>query len=247
MLHTVIFDYGNTLVHVKERELVATYTDDPDAIEALVEVFFSRVYWDRLDEGTLSHDDWIADAKTKLPPALHPLLPTIAATWFERLPVIEGMDKLVSELHAGGIKLYLLSNISKIFSEHRNEIAILKDFDGILCSADHQVTKPAPAIYQLLIDRFSLSTNGCLFVDDKQENLDAAEAFGIKTYRFDGDVAAFRAFLEANLRIEHSFLLTAVICSFKCFTACRRASFRKAASRFKGLSAFSVLFARSLP
>ena len=199
MITTVIFDYGNTLAHYDQRELSLTYADNEEDAAILGDVLFSRYYWDRLDDGSLSDKDWIADAKHRLPPHLHKTAEEVAKTWHHALPIIDGMPDIVSDLHRRGIKLYLLSNISRSFDAHKGEIEILRDFDGYLCSATIGVVKPDPKIYETLIRRYHLATNSCLFVDDRQENLDAAAKFGIHTYLFDGDSQKFAAYLETVL------------------------------------------------
>ena len=199
MITTVIFDYGNTLARYDQNELARAYADtDEDAI-LLGNVVFSRYYWDRLDEGTLSDEEWIADSQRRLPARLHEKAALVAKTWHHKLPIIKGMDALVEALHRRGVKLYLLSNISRSFDEKKGEIAILKDFDGYLCSATVGVVKPDPRIYEILISRYNLATNSCLFVDDRQENLDAAATFGIHTYLFDGDATRLQAYLDTVL------------------------------------------------
>ena len=199
MIDTLIFDYGNTLVRFCEPELAATYTDSPEDAALLCEVFFSREYWQKLDEGKLTHEEWIASAKGRLPERLHPTLHEIAATWYYRLPAIDGMAELVKKLKARGVKLYLLSNISRAFAEHISEFPLLLLFDGLICSAVYEVAKPDPAIYRMLIDTYKLATNGCVFVDDRQENLDAAAKFGIHPYLFDGDAAKLSTYLDTVL------------------------------------------------
>lgn len=199
MIDTVIFDYGNTLVEFSEASLAASYAENAEDAALLTEVFFSRDYWQRLDEGTLTHADWIASAKKRLPEGLHPILERIADTWYYRLPPIEGMATLVRDLKARGVRLYLLSNISNAFAEHIGDFPLLSLFDGAICSAVYKVAKPDPAIYQILIDRYALATNGCVFVDDREDNLAAAAEFGITPYLFDGDVDKLRAYLESVL------------------------------------------------
>lgn len=48
-------------------------------------------------------------------------------------------------------------------------------FDGLLISGQEKLIKPDPAIYQLAIDRFNLNPKGCVFIDDKLENVEAAK------------------------------------------------------------------------
>lgn len=199
MITTVIFDYGNTLARYDQNELARAYADTEEDATLLGDVVFSRYYWDRLDEGTLSDEEWIADSQRRLPARLHEKAALVAKTWHHALPIIDGMAEIVDFLHRRGIKLYLLSNISNSFDERKGEIDILKGFDGYLCSATVGVVKPDPRIYEILISRYDLATDSCLFIDDRQDNLDAAAAFGIHTYLFDGDATRLRAYLDTVL------------------------------------------------
>ncbi|WP_306802723.1 HAD-IA family hydrolase [Streptomyces sp. DH8] len=51
--------------------------------------------------------------------------------------------------------------------------------DAVVSSAVEQVAKPDPAIYRIAADRAGVPLDRCLFVDDRQENVDAAEALGM--------------------------------------------------------------------
>ena len=48
-----------------------------------------------------------------------------------------------------------------------------------LFSCDCHLVKPDIEIYQMLLDKYSLCASECVFLDDKQENVDGAEACGI--------------------------------------------------------------------
>lgn len=200
MIRNVIFDYGNTLVRFHEGELAKSYTDNPEDATLIEEIFFSREYWSRLDEGTLTHEEWLARGQERLPAHLHKLLYEIMSSWYYRLPEIEGMAPLVRELKNRGVGLYLLSNISLAFAERIHEFPILSLFDGIVCSAVHHVTKPAPKIYRILLDTYRLRAEECLFVDDRADNIETARSLGIMGYLFDGDSEKLRKTLEGLLR-----------------------------------------------
>ncbi|MDQ0985322.1 HAD-IA family hydrolase [Streptomyces sp. V2I9] len=51
--------------------------------------------------------------------------------------------------------------------------------DAVVSSAVEQVAKPDPAIYRIAADRAGVPLDRCLFVDDRQENVDAAVALGM--------------------------------------------------------------------
>jgi putative hydrolase of the HAD superfamily len=52
-------------------------------------------------------------------------------------------------------------------------------FDAVVLSAEHGVRKPDPLIFQLVLDRLGLAAEECLFVDDSEENLVAAQRLGM--------------------------------------------------------------------
>ncbi|MDE5718684.1 MAG: HAD-IA family hydrolase [Lachnospiraceae bacterium] len=66
----------------------------------------------------------------------------------------------------------------------------LPHMDGGILSYEDKVIKPMPEIYQLLIDRYGLTPEECVFLDDTQRNLDGAEKFGIHTILFKNQAQA---------------------------------------------------------
>ena len=46
------------------------------------------------------------------------------------------------------------------------------------------MVKPDPAIYRLLLDRFGLSAQDCVFIDDSPRNVEGARAVGMHAVHF---------------------------------------------------------------
>ena len=63
---------------------------------------------------------------------------------------------------------------------------MFRHFDGFLISAEEKLVKPDPAIFRRLCEKFGLLASECLFIDDLQENVDAAVRLGFHGYRFEG-------------------------------------------------------------
>lgn len=65
-------------------------------------------------------------------------------------------------------------------------------FRDIVVSGTEKLVKPDPAIYHLALNRFGLKPDEALFVDDRQDNVDAAAAVGMHGVLFT-DTATLRA------------------------------------------------------
>lgn len=94
---------------------------------------------------------------------------------------IPGMVQLAKQLKCNGYKLFLLSNLAQehyeILQKHHPEIAQL--FDGVIISAHVNMLKPHKKIYEHILTQYNLKPQECIFIDNQQENVDAAQACGI--------------------------------------------------------------------
>jgi HAD superfamily hydrolase (TIGR01509 family) len=62
----------------------------------------------------------------------------------------------------------------------RDDYGILDLFDDVVCSAEVGCAKPEPAIYALACARLALPPAACVFVDDHEPNVRAAEKAGLR-------------------------------------------------------------------
>ena len=77
---------------------------------------------------------------------------------------------------------YVLSNWSAETYEGMEETyPFLKDFDGKIISGRDFLIKPDPAIYELAISRFDLMPEETLFIDDRLDNIQAAQKLNFQT------------------------------------------------------------------
>ena len=99
----------------------------------------------------------------------------------------EALD-LVRRLRASGrYVLATLNNESREINEHRIEAFGLRDlFHMFLSSCYLGVRKPDPEIYEMAIDIVQRPTTECLFIDDRDLNLECAVEAGIDTIHYEG-------------------------------------------------------------
>ena len=200
MIRNVIFDFGQVMVRFDPAYMVSQYVDDAADRAIMEEVIFDRLYWDKLDQGTISDEEVISASRARLPKHLHDAVETVYYNWIYNLPEIEGMRELVRELKSKyGIHVYLLSNISTYFAAHAHEIPCLTEFEDCVFSAVCGKVKPNADIFAYLCGRNGLNPTECVFVDDNPANIAGAEAFGIHGYLFDGDVKKLTEYLNKLL------------------------------------------------
>jgi 2-haloacid dehalogenase len=86
---------------------------------------------------------------------------------------------ILEELRSRPVRLYALSNWSgDLFRRNRARFTFLDWFDGMMISGDEHLIKPDPRIYRLLAERFDIAPATAVFIDDREDNVEAARAGG---------------------------------------------------------------------
>lgn len=199
MFKNYIFDFGQVLIKFDPYYMVSAFATDEEDKKLLVPIIFDRLYWNGLDDGSLSHNDAKEAFLKRIPQRLHKTACDIYDNWIRNLPAIEGMSELLNTLKEKGAKLYLLSNISNYFAENYESVpkikAVLSKFDGVVFSAPIRMAKPDRKIFEHLLYKFNLKAEDCIFIDDSDKNIAGAKTAGIEGYLFDGDSAKLKKYL----------------------------------------------------
>ena len=179
-MKNVVFDLGRVV-----------FAQDPAKSTAEFKQFFSYVsltpmpqFWVDYDMGVLSIDQ-VADelaAYRGVEPAFAREMIQIA---IGKQETIAPTAELIADLKQAGYRLYVLSNMSREFIDFLREQEVYANFNGDVVSCEVGVVKPMPEIYDVLLERFSLEPSETIFIDDRRENIDAAEAKGISAFHFD--------------------------------------------------------------
>ena len=196
----VVFDCGQVLVRFEPAYMVSLYVTEPADAKLLEEVVFDRLYWDKLDAGTITNEETMEAVRARLPERLWDVAERIYYNWIYTIPEIEGMRELIVHIkETYGVTTYLLSNISHYFADHADEVPILALIDHCVFSARVGMVKPHAEIFRYLCDTYGIDPHEALFVDDRADNVAAAAQAGIHGYVFDGDAARLRKYLDEIL------------------------------------------------
>ena len=195
-IRAVILDYGD----------VISQPPDPAAIFAMAEVFnlpvdrFRELYGSlrhRYDRGDLSaHEYWteIAQAAAVELSAsqVEQLRRIDVAMWSQLNPSVL---RWAGQLRMAGLKTAVLSNMhDDMVQEFCKDPIWAEKFDCLALSAVIRIAKPDAGIFRHCLECLSVAPSEALFVDDREINVRAAQALGIR-----GIVAASPAELRRQL------------------------------------------------
>ena len=185
MIKNIIFDLGNVVLKLKWNIVIKRYTNNKEEINLLQNVIFNSKEWINLDEGTISKKEALNIMLEKLPVSLHEYCKEIMNTWTDSLVINNEILEFITSIRKQGYKTYILSNAPLEIPEFIKSKNLEQYFDGKIISAQEKLLKPDLRIYNVLLDKFDLKAEECLFLDDKKENVDAAIEVGINGYVFD--------------------------------------------------------------
>jgi 2-haloacid dehalogenase len=120
----------------------------------------------------------------------HPELSEMIWAWSNRSEeMIGGVDAgsvaVLRAVRQTGLPCYALTNMeAETYPLRLKRFPFLGWFDGTVVSGYEGVAKPDPAIFRRLLDRFGLTPDTTLMIDDTEENLRAANGLGIQTTLF---------------------------------------------------------------
>ena len=179
-MKNVVFDLGRVV-----------FAQDPNKSSDEFKQFFSYVqqtpmpqFWVDYDLGVSSLDDVVRELSAyrgvEEDYARELILLAIS-----RQETIAPTAALIADLKRAGYRLFVLSNMSREFIDYLRKQEVYANFEGDVVSCDVGVVKPMPQIYDMLLEKFSLNAAETIFIDDRRENVEAAEAKGITAFHFD--------------------------------------------------------------
>ncbi|HEY0147856.1 MAG TPA: HAD family phosphatase [Allosphingosinicella sp.] len=182
-----VFDVGNVLYGWDPHSFLARQIAEDEARLRFIDDIGLWEWHDTLDGGRPFRE--AADELSEKFPQYAELI----SAWGERFgetitDPVPGVHPIVEELDARGVPLFAITNFSADFWTpfHAREEAFFRRFRDIVVSGAEKMLKPDPAIYFLALKRFGLKPDEALFIDDRQINVQGAEAVGMRAHLFTG-------------------------------------------------------------
>ena len=184
MIKNLIYDFGRVLVTYDFEHISSFGFASEEDLQSFVNIVSDPAFVRRCDLELIPFEDLIREMKHT-----YPQWERQWQLFYDRYlefvtGEMHGMYAYMTELKARGYKLYGLSNWCSTIYRVMKEYKIFNLLDGFVVSSDYQVVKPDPAIYRVLLDKYDLKAEECVFADDRADNVEAAQQVGMQAIVF---------------------------------------------------------------
>lgn len=184
MIRNIVFDIGNVLAGFVWKEFYESFGFSKEVFERLADATVRSSLWNEMDRGRMT-DEQLLEGFIQNDPSIEKELRQV----FENItPMIRRYDYAIpwlKELKKRGYHVYYISNFAhKAHVECAGALDFLAEMEGGILSYQVELIKPDPEIYRLLCSRYGLKAGECVFIDDTQHNVLAAQKEGMKGILF---------------------------------------------------------------
>ena len=198
-IKNVVFDIGKVLVDFAWDKLMEELGFSKECIDALDKGFINDPLWDQMDLGIMKEEEVIDEAVRRFPEYEK----EIRCFYDNLIKTVRPYDycvKWIKDLKANGYKVFLLTNYPvKLFDESvATSFPFYDLIDGKVVSSHINIIKPSEGIYKAHFEKYNLKAEECVFFDDRQRNVDAANRLGMHAFVFEGYEKALKDFEKAT-------------------------------------------------
>ncbi|MEM1150998.1 MAG: HAD family phosphatase [Pseudomonadota bacterium] len=196
----VLFDLGNVIVDWEPQRLYRQRFGSSEKADWFCKSICTMEWHTRHDAGA-SFDDTIPALQEK-----HPEYADHIAAWCDQWlemfhGYVPGVPRIIAELEEAKVPLYGLSNVPADLAQITfNAFPMIKVLRDVIVSGVEGVIKPNPEIYRIVLDRMgNPDPRRIFFVDDRAENIEAAEAMGMAGHVFEGAAGLRKALFDTGI------------------------------------------------
>lgn len=170
MVRNIIFDLGNVIIKGTHSSIIIELAKNEEERNFIKDKFLKSPEWNLMDLGRITNEEAIIEIKKRNELKFEKLIETSLHEWYKNLYVNEDIVELAKKLKAQNYNIYVLSNMAKATYAYLKSIEFFKLCDGIVISAYENVKKPDERIFKILLERYNLKAEECLFIDDDDTN-----------------------------------------------------------------------------
>ena len=182
-IKNIIFDFGGVLVDWNPEYFYETVFDDKSELH----YFLNEVCtldWNLEQDRGRTFEEGIKELQKE-----HPKYKEEIAMYLEGFDVmlreeISANTELIEPLKEHN-HVYGLTNCSaETITIIEDKFSFPHKLEGMVVSGREKTVKPHSRIYEILLERYNLNAEDCLFVDDRKKNIEGARKAGLKGIHF---------------------------------------------------------------
>ena len=194
-IKNIVFDIGKVLVYFEPTWIMDKLKYPEETRGILRKVMFEDPLWNEVDRGVMSFEE-LVHAFAKNAPAYENEIRETYRNVGDSIELLPHAMEWVLTLKERGYGLYIISNYGEYTLEQTKEkLKFLNHMDGAVFSYQYQIIKPDARIYELLLEKYQLKADECVFIDDRLENVESARKMG-----YEGIV--FQTYESAKTQLE---------------------------------------------
>ena len=205
MIRNIIFDLGNVIINYNQEQIINNFTKKEEEIKYIYDEIFHAPEWEQMDLGNITNDEAIEVINKRNEFKYQKLTDNFLHEWYKEQEINRDIVEIAKKLKRNGYKLFVLSNMANLTYEYFKKDEFFSLCTGIIISAHEHLIKPDEKVFRLLLDKYKLNAEECLFIDDdpSEENYKTANKIGIQGRRIIPNQAedVRKLLLEFNIEI----------------------------------------------
>jgi len=202
-IKNIIFDFGGVLMDWNPRYFFKTYFNNDERMEYFLEHIAQTEWNEEQDRGRK-----LAEG-TEIQIKKFPEWEKEIRAYYDNWPVMLKSDiphnvAVLKKLGNTDYELFGLTNWSdETFPYALEKYDFFKLFKGkIVVSGTEKLIKPDPKIWHLLLDRYQISAEESVFIDDNIRNIEMAQSLGFHTVHITPETDLEKELMDLGVKFD---------------------------------------------
>ena len=185
MIKNIVFDLGGVLIDFRPEKYLEHIGFNEKEIKKFRKIVFGGKEWMKYDSSEYDAkqlEEILVQNYPKYEKEVRKIFKYIDYSYI--LSCIKDTSDYLKQLKNKGYKIYILSDLSKDSYNHNKKYDFFNYVDGGVYSFEIGSTKPNKENYKTLLEKYNLIPEETIFIDDKLENIQAANILGIRGIQF---------------------------------------------------------------
>jgi putative hydrolase of the HAD superfamily len=200
-ISAILFDFGQVIASFDLERMVRNLADASGSAPATIRGHMMEVrdLAIRYESGSLTSDAFFERVRTQTGMRLD--RDGFRKAYCDIFTPIAGTHDIIRVLKPR-YRLALVSNTSEWHFEYGiRTVDVFPLFDTVTLSYEVGAMKPDPAMYHDALSKLGLPPAACIYIDDIQINVDAAEQLGMRAFRFVDNATLVRDLASAGVAV----------------------------------------------